>query len=152
MKIVRSILAVVIGLVVSMASITLIHGIGQRLYPLPEGVDPNDMEKLKELIPTMPIGALIMVVLAWESGAFFGGAAGALIAGRGRCWHAGIIGGLVLAATIANLWMLQGHPDWMIVAGLLLPLPVSLLAGKVVSMMFAPATQDSAPTPSMSHP
>ena len=138
MKIVRSTLAIVVGLAISMAAIILMHVVGQHFYPLPEGVDPNDMEKLRKYVPTAPIGALIMVVLAWESGAFLGGATAALIAGRARCIHAGIIGGLVLAATIANLWMLRVHPDWMIIAGLLLPLPVSLLAGKLVSMMLPP--------------
>ena len=31
------------------------------------------------------------------------------------------------------------HPNWMILAALLLPLPVSLLAGKLVSMVFPPS-------------
>jgi hypothetical protein len=30
------------------------------------------------------------------------------------------------------------HPDWLIVLGLLLPLPLSLLAGKLVSLRSSP--------------
>jgi hypothetical protein len=138
MKILRSILGVVFGLVASMATITAVHQLSLLFYPLPEGVDANNVEQLKELLPKMPMEALVLVVLAWESGAFVGGAVAALIAGWARCVHAGIIGALVLAATIANFRMLPGHPDWMIVAGLLLPLPVSLIAGKIVSLLLPP--------------
>jgi hypothetical protein len=135
MKILRSILAVVAGFIVSAMVTFAIQQISHRMYPLPEGTDTSDMEALSKLLPTMPIGALLMVLFSWEFGAFIGGAVAALIAGRARCWHAGIVGGLVLASTITVFFMLRGHPEWMIVAGLLLPLPVSLLAGKLVSLL-----------------
>jgi hypothetical protein len=139
MKILRSILAVVAGFIVSAMVTWAIQQISNRMYPLPEGTDMSDMEALSKLLPTMPIGAHLMVLFSWEFGAFIGGAVAALIADRARCWHAGIVGGLVLASTIAVFFMLRGHPEWMIVAGLLLPLPVSLLAGKIVSMLLSPS-------------
>ena len=145
MKILRSILAVVGGFIVSMGTIMGVHMIGQFIYPLPNGVDPSDTEKLRELLPTMPLGALLMVVLAWESGAFVGGLIAALIAGRARCVHAGIIGAWVLLGTIRNFRMLPGHPEWMIIAGLVLPLPVSLLAGKIVATLLPPPPAASNP-------
>jgi hypothetical protein len=148
MKIVRSILGVVFGLVASMVAIMAVHRLSMVFYPLPEGVDPNNAEQLKEVLPKMPTEALLLVVAAWESGAFVGGALAALIAGWARCVHAGVIGALVLAATIANFRMLPGvHPEWMIVAGLLLPLPTSLLAGKIVSLLLPhpPAPQPQPP-------
>lgn len=135
MKIVRSILAIVLGTIVAMTTIMGIQGISSRMYPLPDDISPNDMKQLNELLPTLPIGAMLMVLLSWEAGAFAGGGMAALIAASARCVHAGIIGGLVLVGTIAILWMMPAHPDWMKIAGLLLPLPVSLLAGKLVSMV-----------------
>ena len=135
MKLLRSILAVVAGLIVSMIVTFAIQQISHRMYPLPEGTDMNDMEALSKLLSTMPIGAHLIVLLSWELGAFLGSGVAALIAGRAHCTHAGIIGTFVLVGTIANLFILRGHPDWMIVLGLLLPLPVSLLAGKLVSFL-----------------
>ncbi len=80
-------------------------------------------------------GALVAFLIAWQSGALFGGGAAALIAGRGRCLHAGIIGFFVLMASVAMM-MIIPHRDWMKIAGLLLPLPMSLVAGKIVSLLF----------------
>jgi hypothetical protein len=146
MKILRSILAVVAGLIVSMIVTSAIQRISVWMYPLPEGTDLNDMEALSKLLPTMPFGAHLLILFSWELGAFVGGAVAALIAGRAHCAHAGFIGGLVLAFTIAIFFMLRGHPEWMIILGLLLPLPVSLLAGKLVSFLVpTPAAPASNP-------
>jgi hypothetical protein len=98
---------------------------------------------MSEWIKTLPTEANVLVLLGPQLGAFLGGAVSALIAGRGRYLHAGIIGGLVLAGTIWNFYEMKNeynftHPNWMIVLGLLLPLPVSLLAGKVVSRRSPP--------------
>jgi hypothetical protein len=44
-----------------------------------------------------------------------------------------MIGAAVLAATVVNFLALPGHPHWMILAGLLLPLPMSMLGGWLAS-------------------
>ena len=133
MKVVRSVLAIIVGLMVFIGIAMLIQAISHRIYPPPEGIDMHDPVAVKTLMETLPLGAFLMVLLSWGMGTFVAGAVAALIAGRARCLHAGIIGGLVLAATIMIFWMIP-HPDWLIVAGLLLPLPLSLLAGKLVSL------------------
>jgi hypothetical protein len=137
MWIVRSIAAIVIGLIVQSGATFFIQSISTMMYPLPEGVDPNDFEALRRIVPTLPAGALAMVLLSWESGALLGGATAALIASRGRVVHAGIIGGFVLLAS-AIMIVLLPHPTWMVVAGLLLPVPIALLAGKLVAAIFRP--------------
>jgi hypothetical protein len=117
MDILRSVLAVLVGAVVSFI---VIFG-----------------------IQTLPTSPMVVVLLSWQAGAFVGGGLSGLIAGRGRMLHAGIIGCVVLMLTIYNFFDMKrqydfSHPDWMIVAGLLLPLPVSLFAGKLVSMLLPP--------------
>jgi len=81
---------------------------------------------------------MAMLQVAWAIAAFFGGGVAALIAGRGRMLHAGIIGALVLAATVINFFQMKSlcdymHPAWLIATGVLLPIPLSLAAGKIVS-------------------
>ena len=150
MKIVRSIVAVVVGWVLSGIVIFAIQMVNTIAYA-PGGGKPivermEDMKKMTEdpqamkaYAESLPVTALLVVLLAWQIGVFIGGGVSALIAGRAQMLHAGIIGGLVLAATVFNFINMKrqydfSHPDWMIIAALLLPLPASLLAGKLVSL------------------
>jgi hypothetical protein len=149
MKIIRSVLAVVIGWIISMAAISAME-IANFALRMPAGEESilgamqklsQDPQAMKAWFESMPPDAMGMLLGGWEAGAFFGGLVCALIAGRARVFHAGIIGVTVLAGTILNALELKRtyeytHPDWLLLAGLLLPIPVSLLAGKLVSMLF----------------
>jgi hypothetical protein len=144
-KILRSIAAVIVGLFTMMVTVGFVERLGHEIYPWPEGVnDPELIKKFrsdpaagKKFVDELPTGAIAVVLFAWQIGAFFGALVAALIAASRRYLHAGIIGGVVLLASIAMM-MLISHPDWMIVAGLLLPMPLSLIAGKLVSLLFPP--------------
>lgn len=57
--------------------------------------------------------------------------------------NAGIVGAWMLLGTVIMVFLLP-HPAWMIVAGLLLPIPVALIAGKLVSVMLP---SPAGPTP-----
>jgi hypothetical protein len=163
MKFVRSILAflrepllvpVVTGCIVSVVLILAVQMISTVAYaphaekPMAERMEAmakmeQDPTAMKAWLETLPVGAMLLVLASWQLGAFGGGFASALLAGRAPSIHGGIIGGLVLAATIYNFFNMKklydfSHPDWMIVAGLLLPLPMSLLGGKLVSMLIPP--------------
>lgn len=143
MKILRSILAILVG--ASLALITV--GIGMLLVTLifPKAVVLWDREtqhelhaepeKVNQAMDAVPTGAFIGVLITWAAGAFLGAWAAALLAGRRPMLHAGIIGGVVLVNS-ALAMMMMPYPDWMKFAGLLLPLPVSLSAGKVVSLLY----------------
>ena len=157
MAIVRSIAAIVVGFVVSSLFIFGIEAVNGLIY-LPEGKSFEEVNKAfnegapwaKEWMRTLPTGAHAMLQIGWGCGAFFGGLVAALIAGRARLLHAGIIGTLVLLGTIVNFYSLKvtleySHPDWLIVTGLLLPLPLSLLAGWLVSQWLPDATTAPAP-------
>src|ERR1019366_1429126 len=96
MKIVRSILAMVVGSMVAVFAIFAIQKVSGLIYPLPAGITIDDTDKMNEWIATLPIGAFLMVLLSYGIGSFVGGAGAALIAAFARCVHAGIIGGLVL--------------------------------------------------------
>jgi hypothetical protein len=157
MKIVRSALAVLIGSLMAVVFIRAGEAIHfARFKPADApGFDhlakfnewsksfQEDPQKRGDWIKTLPSEAMILVLVSRQLGAFVGGFVSALIAGRARLVHAGIIGGLVLAGTILNLFNMKrtygfSHADWMIVLGLLLPLPASLAAGKIVSILKPP--------------
>jgi hypothetical protein len=153
MKILCSILAVIVGAIVSMVAWIIVVSIGHAIIPPPEALQDSDAfrklmgdpEAMRKMAEEMQTGALVALLIAWQAAAFFGGGAAALSAGRKRCLHAGIIGFFVLLASVAWM-MIIPHRDWMKVTGLLLPLPMSLLAGKLVSLLFpAPAPQPQLP-------
>ena len=79
MKILRSIAAIVVGLIVAMVTIMIIEGVSHAIDPPPEGFQISDREAAKKLLDSKPIGMLLMLPLAWESGAFLGGLLAALI-------------------------------------------------------------------------
>ena len=155
MVIVRSILAIVVGMAVGVLVIVAIHIVNFIVYgpyadqPFADRMESmqkmqKDPAAMKKYADEMPTNALILVVLSWQAGAFLGGCVAGLIAAQWRVWHAGAIGALVLAATIYTIYDMKNkfdvsHPDSVIIAGLLLPLPLSLLAGKFASWMRPPS-------------
>ena len=66
--VVRSVLAVVVGMLVAFVLIALVQGIGARIYPLPPGTDPRDIESLKAAMTRMPLGSLLFVLLSYTAG------------------------------------------------------------------------------------
>jgi hypothetical protein len=152
MKYVRSVLGVVVGIVVAMVLITVIETINFIVYKPAEAPDVSEFGKLIEWnmefgedpekvcawVKTLPVMAMLVVQMGWSVGSFVGGWVSAKIAGWGHLVHAGLIGLFVLVGTIWNLYEMKSHgyehPGWMIVLGLLLPLPLSLLGGKIASL------------------
>ena len=131
--VVRSILAVIAGVIVFLAMIVFFDGMTGLIHPPPADINWQDREAVREHIETLPAAAFLLVLFGWESGAFFGGAICAWLAGRAHLVHAGIIGCLVLVGTWHNIQELP-HPPWMELAGITLPLPMSLLAGSLVML------------------
>ncbi|MSQ94470.1 MAG: hypothetical protein EXR98_07930 [Gemmataceae bacterium] len=152
MQILRSIAAIVVGFIVSMIVIIAVKSVNGIVYappgdkPLMERISDlqNDKKAMKAWIESIPTPAMAILQVAWSLGTLLGGGLAALIASRARILHAGIIGGVVLLLTIVNLFMMKAecdysHPDWLLITGLLLPLPTSLLAGKLVARWRRPA-------------
>lgn len=149
MKIFRSILAVVVGAVVAVLLIWVAEAVNFIIHgpepekPLMERFElaekmTQDTQAMKAWIESLPIVAMATLQVAWAIAAFFGGGVAALIAGRGHLLHAGIIGALVLAATVINFFQMKSlcdymHPTWLIATGVLLPIPLALLAGRIVA-------------------
>jgi hypothetical protein len=109
---VRSILAVVLGLVVAFVVISGLEWLGQFMYPLPEGVKPGDVEAMKQVVAAMPPGAFLLLLCEYAVGSLAGGFFAAWVARRRPALHALIIGGALTAVGFLNLLMLPGHPAW----------------------------------------
>ena len=128
----KSILLLVLGVVVGVIATGLvaagIEWAGHLVYPPPAGLDPRNPEQLRQLLEQQPVGALVVVVMSWIGGAYIGGLAAA---GISRPWPrtaAVGVGLVIVAAVVAMQREMPGQPMWMVLAGLLLPVPAALFA------------------------
>jgi hypothetical protein len=120
----RSILATLAGIIAVFLLVLGIEMIGHSIWPPPPGLDPTDPESVRAAMAQAPLGALVVVAVAWVVGAF----AGAWLASRiaERRWPAYVIGGLTAVSSAANLVMIP-HPFWFwIVALAIVPLAAYL--------------------------
>lgn len=122
---VRRIASAVAGIFAGTFVILLVEMIGQSLFPLPLGTNPNAPESLRAAMAEIPVAAFLAVLLAWSAGGFVG------------CWLARRIGEtrapaittmvVLLLASVYNLITIPS-PVWFWVLGLL-AFPVFGLAG-----------------------
>ena len=102
----KNIIATIIGLILASLTVYIFESlIGHNLFPLPEGANPMDIEWLKNNMDQIPIGAKICVVI----GHFMGIVVGMFIAGlisKISMIPVYIVGGLMIAATFFNIFML----------------------------------------------
>lgn len=129
----RTILGAVAGLVTAFITIMLIEYASHQVYPPPPGLNPMVTADMEAILASLPLGALLAVVLAWVIGAFDGGMVAALIAGRHRPRVAATIPALmVMAGVVGMIVQMPQHPAWMSAAGLLLPIPAALAGAWLV--------------------
>lgn len=121
----RSVLAVVAGLGLSIAVGGGVEALSSRLYPLPEGLDYNDRAAMAAAMSQLPADAFVAVLVAWGLGALGGSFAAVYVSGRDALGY--LIGVLLGAAAIANLLMIS-HPSWTW-AGAAILIPLGTLIG-----------------------
>lgn len=125
----RSLLGVFAGFAVAVVVVMIVEMIGMKVYPLPAGVDPTDPAALQALMPTLPLGAFLFVLLSW----FLGAGAGAVVAQRvskaATRVPGVVVGGLVLAAALYNMWAIP-HPIWFMAAAILGLVVITILASR----------------------
>ena len=126
---VRNIFAVIIGLLFGSAVNMAIIQLNTVLHPMPEGLDPNDSVKFGEYVATLPVSALLTVILAHLSQALVGGWVAARLAGTVPMVLAMIVGGLTLLGGVVMMMMVP-HPAWMWIEAPLY-LVVAWLAGSI---------------------
>jgi hypothetical protein len=111
----KNVLATIVGFIVASVTVYVFESLlGHTLFPLPEGIDPMDMESIKENMHLIPVGAKVFVIIAHFMGILMGMFVAALIS-KTSMVPAYIVGGLMLAATAFNLIMLPKE-TWFLAA------------------------------------
>lgn len=128
----RNVLAVLAAFFVGGLCVFAVEMIGHRVYPLPEGVDPNDMKQIADYIKTAPPGSILFVLLAQSTGSFVGGVVTGLISRVNKTTTAIFYGVLGLIMAGLNLALIP-HPLWFAVLSILLPIPLAILGSRLAS-------------------
>lgn len=128
----------VAGIVVAWLVITLSQLLSAALYPPPPGTDLTDPAALADFINTAPVTAMGCVIAGYALAALSGGWVAARISRRHPRLAALIVGALVLLGVVLNYTMIP-HPTWMLVSGVLLPVPMAWLGTRLARPGRTPA-------------
>ena len=115
----RNVLATIVGFIVASLVVYIFESlIGHNLFPLPETIDPMNMESIKENMHLIPVGSKVFVVIAHFMGIVVGMLVASLIS-KTSMIPSYIVGGLMLAATAFNIIMLPKETWFYLADGIL---------------------------------
>ncbi len=135
----RSVLTIVLGFLAGALANGLMETVGHLWYPPPPGIDLHNPEQLRSIVEKLPVGALVMVLVAWSSGALVGGLVAALSARSRPALHAIIVGGLQMLCGGVTMWLIP-HPAWFVAMSICLVIPSAGL-GAVIARWLRPSRQ-----------
>ena len=115
----KNVLATIVGFIVASITVYIFESlIGHNLFPLPENIDPMDMESIKENMHLIPTESKVFVVIAHFAGIICGMFVAALISKKSMV-PTYIVGALMLLATAFNLIMLPKETWFLLADGIL---------------------------------
>jgi hypothetical protein len=123
----RSILAVLLGLILTNLTIFGIEFVGHAVYTPEAGLDSHDPAALHDAMAEMPTGVFMFILSGWVVGTAAGAWLAAYVSGRARILHGLAVGGMVMAAAIALMVHIP-HPAWLWVVSLT-SIPTAAYAG-----------------------
>ena len=125
----RTILGMLVGLLTMWLTVAALEFLGHAMFPPPAGLDPQNPEHLQMIFAAAPVGAFVMLVVAWAGGSFVGGWVAARIARHARA-AAVAVALFVMAGVAGMIVIVPEHPTWVAALGFLLPIPVALIAAR----------------------
>lgn len=122
----RSILAILAGLLIAFALMFGMQLMGMQLFPLPADSVLDNQVDLARLVAQSSLGQKIWIVLEWALASFVGAWVAAHLS-RHPQPSALVVGAAITLGVLMNASVLP-QPIWMSVLGLLLPLPLAWCA------------------------
>ena len=129
---VRTILAVLVGLFVALACLLAMQFVAQLLSPAPAGLVVVDEADLVRLIESEPIARKALTLASWMLSSFAGALVAARVGKAHRTSAAVCVGALILAGVLLYVTTTP-PPAWITVLGVLTPLPLAWLASRLVA-------------------
>lgn len=110
--------AVFLSLVAAFLIMIALEFINSTLFPFPPDMDVYDLEVVRAFAQSLPANAFILVLAGWALSSFVGGCMVYKLSSKKSCIPVTLFTVLLVAAGVANFWMLQ-HPTWVVVLGML---------------------------------
>jgi hypothetical protein len=135
---VRSIIAVICGLIIGSVFNYAIVFLSWKIFPLPAAAE-SDPEKFKSYILALPATAFLLILVAHIGGTLIGGYVAAFIARRAPLILGAIVGVFFLIAGIMNVVTLPA-PIWFDVVDLVLFVPAGIYGARLAPRRAAAPT------------
>ncbi len=126
----RTLLAVVAGVIAAMLLMFALETLGLMMFPPPPGLQIHNEADLAMLVAMSSTGKKLWVVSGWALASLAGGWVAARISRRHPRGAAVAVGTLIVIGAVMNA-MTIAHPLWMNVLGVLLPVPMALLGARL---------------------
>lgn len=108
---VRTIAGILVGIAIAVGFVFGAEGIVQMISPAPADFDMRDPDAVRARVASLPITAILLVLVGWLIGTGVGSWAAARIARNGAAWPGLAVGAAIFAATLYNLVTIP-HPIW----------------------------------------
>lgn len=125
----RFIVAILSGLVAGGILVALIESMGHYFFPPPEIITP---ESFCAYLVSAPLMVFVFPLIAWAAGALAAGVVAKLIY-RINNKAAFIAGTVQLIFVLINFFVITCHPYWMMITGVLIPVPMAMLGSRLLS-------------------
>ncbi len=126
-SLVRSVGAVLVGLVVAMVLIVGLEALSSIVHPFPPDVDPTDIEVCKAHVVRYPAWFLVVAIFAWGLTTFLCAWLATRLGLRRHRAHGLVVGTILFALAVMNMSMLP-YPIWFW-AGNLIVFPLGFYCG-----------------------
>lgn len=130
-NIIKTIVASILGIVISLCVYELTDALNAKLYPSSR-MQPTYEERLKDL-EHMPLNAMLIVLLGYTVSSFMGGYTAARIAPDGKKMLAAMSVGFFLLLGGIVYFMVLPHAIWLTLSSCMAYLTFSFLGGKTAS-------------------
>jgi hypothetical protein len=120
----RSIGATFAGLLVAALVVGLVESLSHAIYPAPAGLDPANKVAMEAYMRSLPLGAFIMILVAWFDGTMVGAFVATLLTGGRERWPALVVAGAMLSGALFTMMQIA-HPPWMAMVGISLFFPAA---------------------------
>lgn len=125
----RFVLAILAGIVSGGIVVALVEAMGHFFFPPPDTLTPETFCAYAE---TAPLMAFVFPLIAWAVGAVTAGIVAKLIY-RVNNKAAFIAGAVQLIFVLINFFVIPCHPYWMMIIGVLIPVPMAMLGSRLLA-------------------
>ncbi len=130
---IRKIIAAVVGILAAFALVMAIKGLGYELYPLPDGLDTQNLDQMRKHVESLPPEALLIVLSAWIVATMGGGLLACIISKVKPLLFASLIGLVIMGGSIYTMLEIP-HPPWFMaaaIAGILMAIFITVRIARI---------------------